>query len=420
MYLPWLIYAVPNLLAYVTAKVDIEQYSRLDPFTFLAQHLAAFSLGHPSAFSWLALSTPVFGALLVAGLVYGSRYSDKFGSDEGNDTNTAVKEGPIQAAQIIGIYLLVPLFFGWLVNLIYTFHPIRYERLLLLASPPFFVLIAIGLDALLQGRRRWAFAAIGVIVLTSAASLYDFYTVPRYPDEDYRPLIREMQLMASAGDVVLAPYPWQVGYLESYYTGPPLQIVEVPSDQWISQPTRMASALNSIRSSSPRAWLFAYQTKGRILEDQIANYFADDYFLAGEWFGNTRLEYFAQGSDPTLNEQPLEYAPDLKLDSFGVGAEPVTSGAGFIRVRLHWEAKSNSYSYSLRLRDRSGEKQVQQDEAIVAGNEIQRLGVFVPKQVGSGEFDLLIVVYLRANGSALPLPDGSHEIRLGHILVRSP
>jgi hypothetical protein len=420
LYLPWLVYAGPKLYSYVTTKVGIEQYSRLDPFTFFAQHLAAFSVGHLLEFPWLDWGALYVVALAIVGSYHALPYLDRIIALPSREAAFDADRGYASTTRVILIYFSVPLLCGWLVNIIYPFHPIRYERLLLFDAPLFCLLIANGLDVLLNFRLRLGYATFCLILLISAVSLYDFYATPRYADEDYRPLIREMDLKAGRGDVVLAPYPWQIGYLESYYQGPPLQIVQVPSDEWISQPGRMDGALNSIRASSPRVWLLAYQTKGRILEDQIANYFADDYLFTDEWSGNTRLEYFAQGSDPSLNENPIALAPDLKLDSYGVGVEPITAGTGFIRVRLHWESNSNAYSFSMRLVDRSGRKLVQQDEAVNAGNEIDRRGLYVPPEVPAGTFDFRLVVYLRANGSPIALPDGSREISLGRIIVNPP
>ncbi len=427
LYLPWLLYAGSKLYVYVTAKVGIENYSSLDPVTFLAQHLTAFSVGHLSKFTWLQWSTLLFIGLAALGILYALRRRNH---SNGNGPGTAERgttELPIAqkldestASQNLLIYLFVPLLCGWVVNLAYAFNPIRYERSLLFAAPMFYLLVALGLARLLKNQTGLAYAALAAIVLISAASLYDFYTVPRYPDEDYRPLIREMEVLAQPGDVVLAPYPWQIGYLESYYHGAPLRTVEVPSDQWTNQPGQMDRALTLIRASTTRVWLLAYQIKGRILEDQIANFFADTYPLADDWFVNTRLQYFAQGADPPMTEAALEFAPDLKLVSYGVGTEPFTAGVGFIRLRLHWQAGSDTYSYSLRLVDGRGEKKIQEDAPIVAGNEIERRGLALLQDLPGGEYELRMVVYRRVDASALALPDGKSEITLGRIRVNLP
>jgi Dolichyl-phosphate-mannose-protein mannosyltransferase len=420
VYLAWLIYAGPKLYAYVGAKVGIEEYSQLDPLTFLVQHLTAFSIGHVSDFTWLAWSSILFVGLGLFGIVSASHREKDRDIDTTTGISGIVKSDANHTVRILLVYLLVPLACGWLVNLVYPFHPIRYERLLLFAALPFYALVARGLAEVFTRDARLGYAAMGIVALVSTVSLYDFYTVPRYPDEDYRDLIAEMRTVARPGDVVLAPYPWQIGYLESYYAGPPLHITEVPADKWIAEPGQMESALGSIRSSGDRVWLLAYQVKGRILESEIANEYAGDYHLVDDWFRNTRLELFQQAPEPTLNEIRVNLTPTLALDSFGVGAEPVTAGESFVLVRLHWEAGSNEYSYSLRIVDPAGKSRVQQDEPINSGSEIQRLGVFVPAGVPGGAYELVMIGYVRADGSPLALPDGTKELKLGRVLVIPP
>lgn len=415
LYLPWAIYAAPKLYAYVTAKVGIEQYSTLDPLSFLAQHLAAFSVGHLSGFHLLA-----WGSVIFVGLAgFGIMQTRRLRAGPGGVRVSKAPGSREMSIATISIYVVAPLVCGWLLNVLYSFHPVRYERLLLFASAPFYVLVALGLAALLDQRTRWAFAAIALIMTLSAVSLADFYTVPRYPDEDYRPLIAEMAAESSSGDVVLAPYPWQIGYLESYFPDSRINVVEVPSDAWISNPDVMDSSLNSIRSISTRTWLLAYQTKGRILEDEIANFYAEAYRLTDNWYGNTRLEYFERVADPPVNENQIVFGPDLKLDSFGVASSPIIRGKDFVLLRLHWVSTSNNYSYSLRLIDRSGEKRVQQDEPIATGNVVERLGMFVPRDTPPGDFDLILVVYLRTDATPLALPDGSKEFTLAHLTVNA-
>ena len=65
LYLPWVIYAGPKLYDYVTRKVTLEAYPPLDPITFLAQHLAAFSVGHLSFLTGLAWASVVLITLAV-------------------------------------------------------------------------------------------------------------------------------------------------------------------------------------------------------------------------------------------------------------------------------------------------------------------------------------------------------------------
>lgn len=220
LYLPWVLYAGPKLFAYVTDKVGIEQYARLDPFTYFAQHLAAFSVGHLTNWTWLVWGAILFVALALAGFGRVGKHTNRRADPQ--TKNQTARPQSVSPLQTVGlpltlIYLCAPLLLGFLVNLVYPFHPIRYERLLLFAAPFFMILVANGIVALYERQRVLGYAASALVVLLCALALYDFYTVERYADEDYRPLIAEMEKYAAEHDLVYAVYPWQIGYLETYY-----------------------------------------------------------------------------------------------------------------------------------------------------------------------------------------------------------
>ena len=127
---------------------------------------------------------------------------------------------------------LTALVLGWLISLRYPFFPERGERLLLLALPPFILLVAAALDAM-WGRARWAaLATLGLVVAVSVASLAAFYLVPRYPGDDYRPLIARTVEQGLPEDTIFAVYPWQVGYWRSYGSGDGPIALLTPDADW--------------------------------------------------------------------------------------------------------------------------------------------------------------------------------------------
>ncbi|MCI0478142.1 MAG: hypothetical protein L0Y55_18015, partial [Anaerolineales bacterium] len=162
LYLPWVIYAGPKLYAYVTAKVAIEKYPPLDPITFLAQHLTAFSVGHVTAWTSLAWASVVVIALAVVGSIQVYRVTCKQG-------NKSLVHLPTWL--LASLSLLVPLALGYLVNLVYPFHPVHGERLLLFAAPAFYLLVALGINALWERRALLGALVIIVVAIISALSL---------------------------------------------------------------------------------------------------------------------------------------------------------------------------------------------------------------------------------------------------------
>ena len=183
---------------------------------------------------------------------------------------------------------LTALALGWLIGLRYPFFPERGERLLLLALPPFILLVAAALDALWV-RARWAaIATLGLVVAMSAASLAAFYLVPRYPGDDYRPLIARTVEQGLPEDTVFAIYPWQVGYWRSYgsVNGPTALLT--PDADWTPG---VAAALDAALARG-KVWFPAHLALGAILEKQVEAHLAGRAApFINEWYGpGTRLE----------------------------------------------------------------------------------------------------------------------------------
>jgi len=371
IYLPWVIYAGGKLYNYVTFKVEHEAYPTQDSISFLAQHLAAFSVGHVSVFSWLSWASTLFIALAVFGVI--KKFAPSF---------------PRSPAPLLLLYLFIPLALGYLVNLRFPFHPVRYERLLLLASPAFFLLVAAGISAI-KYRALTVMSLISLISFSSI-SLYDFYTVPRYPNDDYRPLIAQIQSQAQRGDNFLAIYPWQIGYLESYYHGATLNIIETPNDAWTNNPTQMKNELDELLTKNPRVWLPALQTLGRIVEDSLdAQLRPSNYSVLDTWFGTTRLELFQHAADPPRAARALRF-DGSELSSWGVSVNAVVSGQDVVRVWFDWGDIAQK-KLSLRLVDAKGNIWAQDDREIERG--VQRIGLAIPIGTPPGAYDLRLALY---------------------------
>ena len=192
---------------------------------------------------------------------------------------------------MLAVVLVTALVIGWLISLRAPFFPARGERLLILALPPFILLAAAGLDALWARWRAVGLIAFGLVVATSVASLAAFYTVPRYPDDDYRALIAHTVEQGLPEDTVFAVYPWQVGYWRSYGSpdGPTARLS--PDPEWTPA---VAAALDDALARG-RVWFPAHLALGAILETQIEAHLADRAVpFVNEWHGpNTRLSAWA-------------------------------------------------------------------------------------------------------------------------------
>ena len=218
LYLPWVFYAAPKLAPYISQKIVADADRSLGALVYVARHLAAFLAGHlegPLAHWWpaaLLLLAPFAAGwwLLVAG-----RRSEG-ATEHGRGASTSPHLRAASPLVMLAVVLVTALVIGWLISLRAPFFPARGERLLILALPPFILLAAAGLDALWARWRAVGLIAFGLVVAASVASLAAFYTVPRYPDDDYRALIAHAVEQGLPEDTVFAVYPWQVGYWRSY------------------------------------------------------------------------------------------------------------------------------------------------------------------------------------------------------------
>lgn len=467
LYLPWVIYAGPRLTLYVSQKVVQDADKPLGLLAYFGRHLSVFIAGHleggltpwwPAA---LLLLFPV-----AAGLILGVRRSRITGFSRrepdlpaeagvtgfasqhhlalpGTRRDLPAEAGVTGSASVLmpGTVLVVALFLGWLIGLRYPFFPDRGERLLLLASPAYVMLAAAGLDALIgpktseaaspslkvetskasHGARPAGYLALILFVALSAVSLAAFYTVPRYPGDDYRPLIARAVEQGLPGDTVFAVYPWQVGYWRSYaggVDGP--EAVLSPSAGWGPQ---VQAALDEALERG-RVWFPAHLALGAILETQVENYLASHAIpFANTWYGpGTRLSAWQASPSPkawpsALAKAPIawyEFGGGVQLDLAGVfaPAQPVAAANAVAPVALAWQANvaPPELAVSVRLVDDLGQIWAQNDYEPLGAmvgtaasasdgtgwHAVDRFGLLVPAGTPPGRYRLELVVLPKA------------------------
>lgn len=331
---------------------------------------------------------------------------------------------------------LTALALGWLIGLRYPFFPARGERLLLLALPPFVLLAAAGLDALWLRWRSTGYVTLGLVVAASAASLAAFYTVPRYPDDDYRPLIARTVEQGLPEDTVFAVYPWQVGYWRSYGSPDGPAAVLTPDPAW---GPAVSDALDAALARG-RIWFPAHLALGGILETQAEAHLAGKAApFVNEWYGpDTRLSAWA-----ALSEVVPVAAPEVRFPLPGAGTEalelagasaslaPAPAANAVVPLSLRWRAEAPPpvLDVSVRLTDDLGQIWAQHDYEPLGGisewglrtasSELtaadrplrstsaagwqaeDRLGLLIPAGTPPGRYSVDLLV--RPKGSGRPL-----------------
>jgi len=437
LYLPWLWYAAGKLLTYVRFKVGVEEYPSQGLLTYLAHHLAAFSWGHAEGFLadwwWLGLLPPL---LLTLGLVVAFLSHRQAAS--------TLRLGSAWWSLTI---VLVALLGGFVVNVAFPFNPPRGERLLLLALPAYLLLFTAGLLFLCRQRPTLAALPAASFALLAVLSLALFYTVPRYPDDDYRPVVARIGALALPSDAILAVHPWQVGYFQAYLpdaeTRPTLVLTPrrvLPREQqlWDEDPALLAADLNALLAEHGRLWFADHQAMGRVLEAKIeAHLLERTYPVLREWYGpNTVLSLFSAG-EPTALGASAQFGDWLSLEEAAFSPGPLESAWGVAAVGLTWqlsERPSAAYHVGLRLTDDAGHVWAQRDSPPAGGlasfqtwspgePHLDRHGLLVPAGTPPGEYDLTLRVYRSQDVSVLPVTfegGSGGEVRLGQVRVVRP
>lgn len=448
LYVPWLVYAGAKLVTYVQNKVQADKDLPLGPLTYLGRHLAAFGWGHAegalAGWWWLGLLPIV--VLAVAWAWWRLRVARSKGAEKPPAARGALGWG--QLAAVVAVVLAC----GYAVNLVFPFNPERSERLLLVALPFYVLLLAAVLAAAWRRRPALAWAGLALMAALSVVSLAFFYSVPRYPDDDYRPVGARLQALALPGDAIVCVHPWQVGYFHAYlpdeHSRPrlvlsPREVLPRERQLWADDPALMAADLDALLQERGRLWLPAHQAMGRVLEGQLERALvARAYPALGEWYGeNTLLYLFASGSPAPQPATgiPARFGDWLALDGAALGSGPLGAGEDVLPVDLDWwlagtaPADAGEYRVGLRLADAAGRVWAQRDSLPLGGlgsfadwpageTQTDPHGLRVPAGTPPGDYRVTLRVY-RGRDSVLPatFAGGSGgEVTLGTVRVERP
>jgi hypothetical protein len=243
---------------------------------------------------------------------------------------------------------------AFLLNLYLPFFPDGGERLLLFAWPYFLLLISLGVDTFGAG----GIGAFVLLTISALSGVVTFYTTPRYVDHDYRPLIRQVVQQGAEGDVLLAIFPWLVGYWRAYappeLNGPqPLLLSESALEYGPEVETAIADAL-----TRGRVWFPEPLSFGSTLPLQIENYLANAAVnLENRWYSDaTRLSAWTRPTMPAVHGIGADFGR-VRLLAGGASAGPVASANDeTITANLVWEtsAPTTTLGVALRLFDEEG------------------------------------------------------------------
>ncbi|MBV7333881.1 glycosyltransferase family 39 protein [Chloroflexi bacterium TSY] len=412
IYLPWLLYTVPLLVEYVVDKVASDQDQPLSIVDYLIRHSIAFTSGHlQSPFLVLRYLT-YLGVLITLGLV---GLQLRASAKQLSENRSCLQPNPDIA---LSMFFLIPAIVAFGTNLTFPFAPEGGERLLLFVLPYFLLIAAHAMDQLLIAR----FAVIAMILL-AGIGIYTFYTLPRYTERDYRPIVAQVLQQGARQDTLLTIFPWQVGYWRAYAPfpdpGPSPHLIGQGSLEWHAATQQQVD--NALVEGT--LWFPEPLSLGTILPEKIENYLwqrsrdgNDETLLLNledRWVNpTTRLtgwHHFSSLTDPiSLIQIDVDASWALRngtihLVDVAITQDVVTSANQVIGIILTWALPTGQpqqgIRVSLRLRDEDGRVWATRDYEPLGKYSVnanrssyteEHIGFIIPAGLAPGNYDLVI------------------------------
>ena len=257
-------------------------------------------------------------------------------------------------------YLLVPVFSIYFLSYV---QPVYLSiRHLILASPAFYLILAVGLATI---RKKWPLVFVSCLALMIAGSVHStqqYFYNEKYTKDDHRSWGEYLKAHVQPGDIIVVDPP-HISQLYHYYADAGLPWTGLP--RLVSPDEDTISALEELMAGYERIWLAFSGIPG----------WGDPKFLPKKWLEENAFlvdersfhnyASVVQAScfltnPPLLDtlpevQHPLEanFEDKLLFLGYDLKGRPAASGQ-FLRLNLYWEAQQKmeeDYGVSLRLLD---------------------------------------------------------------------
>jgi hypothetical protein len=255
-------------------------------------------------------------------------------------------------------YLLIPTLALYLLS--YRKPMYAGARHLLIVSPPYYLILGVGLDTL---RRRFRYLAIMVMLLLAggiACSTFNHFFDPRYAKDDVRSMVRYVRDHRKPREIVVLGEPI-LGPLWEYYYGPDLLWTALPvfpfevNEQTTAQAAALADTYDGIwfayspptdrdKKGLVKAWL----DENLFQIDDIPFHSVNNFLAVAHYL--TRPPLLAE-PPAMMREMDLNFGNELLLlGHYGLPDQSQASEES--SVTFYWQVLSrpvDDYSLSLRL-----------------------------------------------------------------------
>ena len=274
---------------------------------------------------------------------------------------------PLQSVLFLLLYLVVPFILLYLLS---AWRPKFNPRYLMLASPPLFILIAAGLEALVTAPRRVlqtvAVAGMAFVLGTSIYALANNYANRVYARDDFRSVALRIANDIKSDEAIILSSGHMFPVFDYYYPGG--DQYRIPDQETLSTSDivtyDVAGKLNEIAATHGGAWLVSWQDNvvdpNGILSGVLDTQAEQVPISQGYWGVTLRHYRFPPGvsfSPPSAAvETNVDFDGKITLLGYSPASPSVASGAT-LPLTLYWQAQqavSEDYWLALRLVDSSG------------------------------------------------------------------
>ncbi|HEX9075476.1 MAG TPA: glycosyltransferase family 39 protein [Anaerolineae bacterium] len=334
-------------------------------------------------------------------------------------------------------YILVPALGVFAASYIRPLY--QNSRYLISISPAFYIGVSAGIAALAQRWKIVAIPAFAVFLVGAVLSLGNLYYSPRFGKDDHRAWAESLRERVQPGDLLILNSP-HAEELYLYYAGDLLPWKSLPilkEDRTASPEADLAAVKEAFRSS-PRVWYLQMDVPFDDPERRIEKLLSQEGILLD------RMEAPATSTEISLSlfvpalpsvdaakiANPLNVAFAGNLRLRGYDAPPSVQPGRRSAVRLYWqidEPVGEDYAVSLRMVASAAGAIVSQWDSVPLGNRagsstwrpnmilMDLHDLPVDAATPQGKYDLQVVPYHAATGTALGEP-----VTLGEIRVERP
>ena len=339
---------------------------------------------------------------------------------------------------------------GWLVAPIallagLNIFRVAYLKFLLIALPPFLILIARGnlalWDTFARARKRWQFVALTwagvtllIVLLGQLRGLAYYYTHPDQARDDYRGIVRYVEAIASPEDAIILNAPGQWDVFCYYYPGcDPLQdpgsaprvagyppVYALPQER-PPHPDRLRARLEEIAREHRKLFVLLWGT-GESDPENIVETWLDrhTYKALDVWRGHVRFLIYATPRSRSENAlvRPVgaRLGNAVELEEM-VLLNPRVSPGDVVQIGLRWRVLhplGERYKVFVQILGPGDRLVAQRDSEPVGGSRPtsswkpgdvveDHYGVLIPLGTPPGTYRIITGMYNANTGQRLPV-----------------